>query len=353
MNVEMFNFWYFFWIVLSAAAIAGLYFWLRNKKPWFQKTILFTFLALGLLFHFLKVFIPPYSTNQARLLSDSWFINICGANIAVFPFIFLSKNKYAKEYMFYIGIISGFIALAYPTEALGKGDQPELIWDILRFYYHHWMIIAVPLLMVMLKLHTPSWKRILCAPTGLLILMLFIMLNQVLQSELGFICVRGDNFFDRDWKNSSYIWAPDTLYQENPDSIGKFLSIFCPKFFKEVPVGEYAGQDKFWPWFWMIFPVFILITPLSFGVSMIFDHKNFVADVKAFSFKKTWGKICGFFANINNTFKAGIKNNSLALEVAAADCTAEDAPSGNVAEETIVEPVTDGMTSESDGAQAE
>ena len=183
--------------------------------------------------------------------------------------------------------------------------------------------------------------------------MLFIMLNQVLQSELGFICVRGDNFFDRDWKNSSYIWAPDTLYQENPDSIGKFLSIFCPKFFKEVPVGEYAGQDKFWPWFWMIFPVFILITPMSFGVSMIFDHKNFVADVKAFSFKKTWGKICGFFANINNTFKAGIKNNSLALEVAAADCTAEDAPSGNVAEEAIVEPVADGTTSESDGAQAE
>jgi hypothetical protein len=30
----------------------------------------------------------------------------------------------------------------------------------------------------------------------------------------------------------------------------------------------------------MIFPVFILVTPLSFGLSMIFDNKAFKADCK-------------------------------------------------------------------------
>ncbi len=333
MRVEMFNLGYFFWIIVSVGAIVGLYFWLKDKKPWFQKTILFTFLALGLLFHFLKVYIPPYSTNEVRKLADSWFINICGANIAVFPFIFLSKSKRAKDYMFYIGLISGFIALVYPTEALGKGDKPEQILEIMRFYYHHWMIIAVPLLSAMLKLHTPSWKRILWAPTGLLILMLFIMLNQVLQSELGFICVRGDNFFDRDWKNSSYIWAPDTFYQENPDAIGKFLSIFCPKFFKEVPVGEFAGQDKFWPWFWMICPCFILITPMAFGLAMIFDRKSFVADVKAFSFKKTWVAICNKFKAIKAVVCAPIKVPTVECATADAD-TATEEPSQQASDET-------------------
>ena len=59
-----------------------------------------------------------------------------------------------------------------------------------------------------------------------------------------------------------------------------------PSVFKTVPVGEFAGQAKYWPWFWMIVPVYLLVTPLSFGLAMIFDHKNFSADLKKLSKKK-------------------------------------------------------------------
>ena len=111
----------------------------------------------------------------------------------------------------------------------------------------------------------------------LLLLMLFIMLNQLFQSELGYIPLRSDDMFHINYKNTSYIWGPG----EN-DAIGSFLALFCPKFFKVIPVGQYAGQIKYWPWFWMIFPVFILVTPLSFGLCMIFDRKAFVADVRGF-----------------------------------------------------------------------
>ena len=192
--------------------------------------------------------------------------------------------------MFYIGVLSGMIALFYPQEAIGKGGF-EL--DVIRFYYHHWMLLAVPLLSQLLKLHTISWRRILSAPIGLLLLMLFIILNQFFQAELGYIPIRGAigyehmmhwdywaAFSDVNWKNSSYIYSPNT-----PDPIGKVFAIFCPGFFKKVPVGPYAGQTKYWPWFWMIFPVFILLTPLAFGLSMIFDHKNFVKDMKSVTWK--------------------------------------------------------------------
>lgn len=276
MIIEMFNAWYFFWIVVSITMIVIIYTLLKDSSTKVKKIVLFSFLAVGFLMHFFKVFIPPYSVNEARMLRDSWFVNICGANIGLFPFLFWSKNNKVKDYMFYIGVISGIIALFYPQEPLAKSNQLGESLDILRFYYHHWMVMAIPLLMVLLKLHTLSWKRILSAPTGLLILMLFIMLNQLLQSELGFIPLRSEDMFDINYKNSSYIWGPDG------DAIGEFLALFCPSFFKVIPVGPYAGQTKYWPWFWLIFPVFIIVTPLSFGLCMIFDKKNFTADMKVY-----------------------------------------------------------------------
>ena len=276
MFIAMFNGWYFFWLILSAGAIVGLYFVLRKQSTKVQKGVLFGFLVFGLLLHFLKVYIPPYSVDEARMLRDSWFVNICGANIALFPFFFWSKNDKIKDYMFYIGVLSGLIALFYPQEPIAKVDQYAEQLDIVRFYYHHWMVMAVPLLMVLFGHHKLSYKRILCAPTGLLLLMLFIMLNQIFQSELGFIPLRDrGNFFGIDYKNSSYIWGPGTN-----DAIGDFFALFTPDFFKTVPVGEYVGQEKYWPWFWMIVPCYVLVTPLSFLISMIFDGKSLKADFK-------------------------------------------------------------------------
>ena len=280
MEIAMFNGWYFFWLILLGGVTVGIYFLLRNKSVRVQKAVLFALLALGLVAHFTKLLYPPYSLDMTKILRDSWFINICAANIALFPFLFFSKSDRVKDYMFYIGIISGFIAILYPVEPIEKVDQLGEQLDIIRFYYHHWMLMAVPLLSALLGHHRPSYKRLLSAPTGLMLVMLFIMLNQIFQSELGFVPLRdAEDFLGIGYRNNSYIWGPD----EN-SGIGSFLAAFTPEIFKTVPVGEFRGQAKYWPWFWIICPVYILVTPLSFLIALIFDGRSFVADLKR------WGK---------------------------------------------------------------
>ena len=107
----MFNFWYFLFIALSAGGFAGLYFLLRNRSRKTVNAVLIGLMAFALVLHFMKGLFPPYSLDYDRHLRDSWFINICGANIALFPFMLLTKNQYIKDYMFYIGVLSGIIAI--------------------------------------------------------------------------------------------------------------------------------------------------------------------------------------------------------------------------------------------------
>ena len=109
MRIEMFNFWYFFFIAALVGAYFGLYFLLRNRSTHTKYLVLYSILVFALLLHFLKAFIPPYSTDESRLFRDIWFINICAVNILVFPFIFLSKSETLRDYMVYIGLASGII----------------------------------------------------------------------------------------------------------------------------------------------------------------------------------------------------------------------------------------------------
>ena len=273
MIIGMFNGWYFFWLVLCFGATAGLYYGLRNRNQLTQKLWLFGFLAIGLALHFLKGYIPPYSVDEARMLRDSWFVNICGANIALFPIFFWVKNDKIKDYMFYIGVISGLAAIFYPIEPVLKADQSAEIVDVLRFYLHHNLLWYVPMLMVVLKLHTIEYRRIWATPILFLLVMLFIMLNQIFQSELGFIGLRGDDIHAIPYINNSLIWGPD-------GNISKLIDWACPEFFKTIPVGPHRGEAKYWPWFWLIVPCFVILIPVCFLISLIFDFENVKKDAQ-------------------------------------------------------------------------
>ena len=271
MNIQMFNLWYFVFIIISVGGFFGLYFLLKNKNKTTVKIVLISLMAFALILHFLKGLFPPYSLDYDRHLRDSWFINICGANIALFPFMLISKNKHVKDYMFFIGVLSGLIAICYPIDPILKENQAAEWIDVLRFYLHHNLLWYVPLLMVVLKIHKIEYRRVWATPVIFLCVMLFIMLNQVFQSELGFIGLRGDDIHAIPYVNNSLIWGPD-------GSISKLIDLACPQFFKTIPVGPNAGETKYWPWFWLVVPCFVILIPVCFLISLIFDYKQFKED---------------------------------------------------------------------------
>ena len=271
MNIQMFNLWYFVFIIISVGGFFGLYFLLKNKSKTTVKIVLISLMAFALILHFLKGLFPPYSLDYDRHLRDSWFINICGANIALFPFMLISKNKHVKDYMFFIGVLSGLIAICYPIDPILKENQAAEWIDVLRFYLHHNLLWYVPLLMVVLKIHKIEYRRVWATPVIFLCVMLFIMLNQVFQSELGFIGLRGNDIHAIPYVNNSLIWGPD-------GSISKLIDWACPQFFKTIPVGPNAGETKYWPWFWLVVPCFVILIPVCFLISLIFDYKQFKED---------------------------------------------------------------------------
>ncbi len=269
----MFVGWYLVFLVNCISIVLILYMSLRNRSQKTQKIVLFSILVFSLVLHFIKSLYPPYSTDTARMLRDSWFINICGANIALFPFMFISKSKSAKDYMFYLGMLGGLIAIIYPLEVFSKGNPANEYFDIIRFYWHHLMLFAVPVMMLIFKIHTLDYRRIFYMPLWLLAVCAFCMLNQVIQSELGFIPLRSSDIFDIHYKNSSLIWGPPDI---------DFIRYAVPKFMRTIPFGEHAGEPKYWPLLWAVGPLYIYFVPICFFLSMIFDFKSIKTDFKRF-----------------------------------------------------------------------
>ncbi len=262
--VKLFNFWYLFFIIISVLIIISLYKVLKNKSPKKQKIVLFTILLFNLALHFLKLLFPPYSTNLDKAMKEIWFYNVCASSVLFFPFIFISNSKTAKDYMVFLGLISGFLALLYPTEALNKS---VLTFDLWRFYVCHFIIFAVPLLTVLLKMHKLDVKRIWKMPLCVSAMLLFIICNQILQSELGIISLRNQDMLNVNFHNPSLVWGPT-------DGVAVIFSWLTPSFMKTIPYGEYAGQAKYWPFFWMLPGVIFYFILVPLIICFILDFEG-------------------------------------------------------------------------------
>lgn len=264
MKVNFFNFFYFFYIALFVIILLTLYYVFRNKSKKTQKYLIAGILFFSLTIHFTKLLFYPYNTNMPYSIKKITFENICAVSTLIFPFIFLFGNNKWKDYMFYIGILSGFLALVIPTEALGKN---VLTYDLNRFYICHMIIFIAPFLMVKFGFHELSLKRLYNFPICFITVLCLILVNEVILIESNLVEVTKDTYFDIVNRNSSFIFGPKPEFA----SAIKYLTWVNPRFI--MPVNN--NVTTYIPIVWLIIPVFVFFPLFEFFIYLAFNPHYF------------------------------------------------------------------------------
>lgn len=259
--IEYFNFFYFLYPVLAVGLLIGLYLMLRNKSEKTVAIVLFLILTANFALHFLKLFADFYQERMPWVIRTVTPENICAVSVLLFPWFFLSKNKFLRDYMYYIGIISGVGATIFPIDVIGHN---AFEFETLRYYIAHSVIWVIPLLMVMLKVHTLEYRRILKMPLIAFLILGLILVNEVILTGIGFL--REDIFFSYEVRNAAFIFGP------HPDIafIGTLFLLLTPEFFTVMPIGENAGETFYWPIVWLMIPFYIYVSIISVLLTLPF-----------------------------------------------------------------------------------
>lgn len=251
--VEMGNLYYFIYLGIFLLLTVSIGFLLKGKSQNKQYKILLILAFINLAIHFMKLLLPKYSNDLPISFRKVTFENICAVSTLIYPFILLWKNKYAKDYMFYMGVLSGLASMIYPAEALGR-EAFDL--DVVRFYICHMLIFIIPFYMGFYGIHTLDIKRVFFVPISFFIVLGIILINEIILMEAGFVDMRGDDFMNYNYRNSNFIFGPTYNLEKLSDVL---LDWMVPKPFKTVMVGPHAGESKYMPILWLVVPCFVYI----------------------------------------------------------------------------------------------
>lgn len=273
--LEIGNLYYILYLVISIIVFLSLYYILKDKSIDTQTKILQGILFFNLILHFSKLLFLPYRDGLPKTIRKVTFENICAVSTLVFPFIFLGKKKNSvlKNYMFFIGCLGGGLALLIPTEAINK---KPFIFDTIRFYTCHFILIAVPLLSAIFRIIEVDYKKCFLVATCFIAVETIILVNEIILIKVGFVeCENRAQFLDCNYRNNSFVFGPLDSFKD----VGKALTIFTPKILKTDYFGLNNGIDFYFPVLWLIIPTYIYFPIIDVIIGLPFTHKAIKKDI--------------------------------------------------------------------------
>lgn len=287
-SVEKGNFLYFFFIFLLLFLVVFFRLIAKNRgQAWTRKFIL-ALMWGNFILHFAKQLNPCYLMNFPFSFGRSSLENLCAVLICISPFIFLWGNDYLKDYVFYLGIVSGVLVYFLPTGALGKdlGDMDNLL-EAIRFYSCHAPLVICGFLMVDRGLHKLNYHRLWAVPITFVAINFFVVLNAFFMS---FVIRYPDwphtleAFFDRDgFVNQSASFGPPTSL----DSIIGWAYPYLPPILMTIRID---GVIYFTPSLYLLLPVALATLILGPLMSLPYERRHFLLDREAMKQKKAMKK---------------------------------------------------------------
>ncbi|MDX9692336.1 MAG: hypothetical protein RBT45_07750 [Acholeplasmataceae bacterium] len=276
MYVEFGNFFYFVYIAIAVLITIGIILFLNTRTQKFRYWFIFGMIMFAFAVHFLKIFIPPYSTHvpNESILTKISLENICAVSTVAFPFLYFTKNKTLKDYMIMVGMASGILTFMFPVDAISDyfngqqiGQKTAFSIEVIRFYTAHYIIFAAPFLMMFYKMHELSIKRAWRTPLVLIAVLFIIFINEVVMTWLGW--VPRSELYNPEFRNPSFVFG----IRGDLTGIGAILGILVPIVFRSNPI---TGEPHFWPVIWLILPTIIYGGMITLIFMFIYDHDNTV-----------------------------------------------------------------------------
>ena len=247
--LDMFSLNHYIWWIVAIVLFYVAYRSLRSLSDKKKYVFLFSLTVLAWIIHFSRIWLKP-----GVLPHEIFFVDLCGFSTMVYPLFMLSKKKVLKDYMYFVGGIFALSSLAYPNNIAG---DPVFIYNTIRFFFAHWILIAVPLLLVLWKLHTPNMKNLGYMYLFVIVIAWYNMALSAMFVELGYV----DHLI-----NYMGLWG-------NTESVYNLSEKLVP-FLKYETIVNGALVSRPIPFFYMLPTLTVLYVPIWILMALPFRKKN-------------------------------------------------------------------------------
>lgn len=272
MTLRYGNFAYFFYPMLTAALILGLYFLLRGRKTSVRRAAVSVLMLLNLFQHFFKAFLYPqyWGKEFDPLLVTAY--NLCAFLIIASPAALLGRSEAWKDFIVLFGSFAGFVSMAVPYWFVGKRFWT---WEVFRYYFCHGLLLSSSLLTALLGLHRLHWRNFWKMP--------FLFFLSLILVCFDFIAVSYFKGTQEELGSLLYSYNPCWFFHpvEQFDFIVPVIDFFTPDIF----MGDAASGKPYTPLLWYFIPMYLLIAAVTFAVTALADRTRFREDLRAFRTK--------------------------------------------------------------------
>ena len=180
-------------LMLLAAPIIFciFYFSLRNRTEKTKRVVLLCLAIFNALIYIAYKIVMAFTFDVFIILKELP-LHLCNLNLILIPLAILTNNKLLMSYLYYVGLLAAFAGIMFfDSVFLGKN---VFSFVVLVYFIYHAILLVFPLLLVSLKLFTPSLSYVWKALVVLVSLALIMHLVNLLFIHTGW-CVEANYFY--------------------------------------------------------------------------------------------------------------------------------------------------------------